>query len=277
MAKKMALVPLDLVSHTEDAPLLNQLASLDNEMKSILLENTGNDLKLRKYQDALRKYQQLTESRTAKKDPPPQPPPVTEPEVREAALPREQIIRNMPAQKQRSAKILLDFMGTIPELEVSNQNEIIINGNTVRHSNIHDLVSDLTRDKKGAPPRGHPELARLLKAHNVPLEAIGSQHRKNTFRYHDEEFRSLPATRRSSSYHLPSLGGRPLSIEDFPTHSRFNVLQQQEEEEEEEEVPKKRRKSKRISSQGPRVNFSRVFNQPDEKPSMRDVIKWKYV
>ena len=237
MAKRMALVPMDMVSQMKDAPLLGQLSALDKEMEDILRETTSNDLKLRKYQDALRRYHQLTDIR----DETPVKQTITVEEEEVPAIPHQQIIRNMPAQKQRSAKILLDFLETMPELSVNDRNEISIHGKLVKNSNIHDLVSDLTRDTRGRPPKGLNELTRALKVRNVPLTAIGSSHRKTLFT--EEE-----PTSSMSSIVLPSIAPsvrsrRPLSSEDF-------------------EMP---RKSPRISRQGPRQNFAHMLDGWEEK------------
>ena len=255
MAKRMALVPFEMagadyyqrMGQVQEAPLLSKLAGLDQEMGNILRDsNMSNDLKFRKYQDTLRRYQHFTDVRDEK---PRQQLPVTD-----TTLPSQQIVQNMPKPKQRNARVLLDFMDSIPELSVNDRNEIVIDGNVIRHSNFHDLVSDLTRDKKGPQPTGFDELAHLLKEHNVPMDAIGSVHRKNALRQ-DEELRPLPSVRSSVSRHTLS---RPLSNDDFnpgaSTHSRFNVLEDLDDDN--EPVPKKR-KSKRISNQGPRNNYGR--------------------
>ena len=248
----MALVPMDFASHTKEAPLLNQLSSLDKEMQMVLSDSASTDVKFKKYQDAIRRYQHFTDVRDEKV---PVPPTNTRREEQILpALPAQQIIRNMPNQKQRSARILLDFLGNIPELGISNNNEIIIDGNTVKNSNIHDLVSDLTRDTRSARPRGSNEFTQLLRAKNVPLEAIGSSRRKNLFTIDsdDEDFGRLPS--RNVSRAIIS-SARPLSMHDFPTHSRFNLL---DDSDEGEEDPPGRKKSKRISAQGVQRNFGAV-------------------
>ena len=235
MAKRMALVPMDFVAQTKEAPLLNQLSTLDKEMETVLKDSGSTDLKFRKYQDALRRYQHLTNVRDEGKIAAPQR--IVEDEIL-PSLPAQQIIRNMPNQKQRSAKILLDFLATLPELAISDNNEIIIDGNSVKNSNIHDLVADLTRDKLGDPPRGFNEFFKLLKRRNVPMEAIGSQRRKNLFQH-----RKYAHIIGSSESLLPSTSsrGRQLSSDDFKSGSRFSVLNASDDD---EDVPKSKRSKK---------------------------------
>ena len=245
MAKRMALVPMDIMNQMKEMPLLNQLSNLDKEMESILRDTAAsNDMKFLKYQDTLRRYQQLTDVRDQPLQPiqPVQSHPVNREKV---TLPSEQIIRNMPVQKQRSAKILLDFLATVPELSVNDRNEIVIDGNVVRKSNIHDLVSDLTRDQRGPTPRGFNELAHTLKTHNVPLMAIGSTRRRNTFAGEPPSSVSSKRSRQPSNM-------RTLSIEDFPSHSAPI------DDDDEWEVSKPRKKSRRVSAQGPQQNYAKV-------------------
>ena len=259
MAKRMALVPLEMagtdyyqrMGQVQEAPLLNKLAGLDAEMGNILRDaSMSDDLKFKKYQDALRRYQHFSDVRDERPKQQQLPDPIQ-------SSASQQIIGNMPRPKQRSARILLDFMDRIPELSVNARNEIAINDNVIKHSNVHDLVSDLTRDKKGPKPIGYKELAQLLKDHNIPMDAIGSSFRKNAFRQ-DEIIEPLPSVRPSISKHMPS---RPLSNDDFApgasTHSRFNVLDNLDDDNE----PKKR-KSRRISIQGPRTNYASLLNSP---------------
>lgn len=226
---------MDFVAQTKEAPLLNQLSTLDKEMETVLKDSGSTDLKFRKYQDALRRYQHLTNVRDEGKIAAPQR--IVEDEIL-PSLPAQQIIRNMPNQKQRSAKILLDFLATLPELAISDNNEIIIDGNSVKNSNIHDLVADLTRDKLGDPPRGFNEFFKLLKRRNVPMEAIGSQRRKNLFQH-----RKYAHIIGSSESLLPSTSsrGRQLSSDDFKSGSRFSVLNASDDD---EDVPKSKRSKK---------------------------------
>ena len=112
-------------------------------------------------------------------------------------------------------------------------------------------MSDLTRDTRGPPPKGFNEFMRVLKAHNVPMSAIGSARRRDLF---DEKPPATTSSRgdefssASSSHVLPSIAPsvrsrRPLSIEDF-------------------QMP---RQSRRISAQGPKRNYARTMQTWKEK------------
>ena len=177
MAKKMALVPAEMLNQLKDAPLMTQMSALDEDMGKILQhKQMSTDLKFRRYQDALQRYQGFVTERDAPSRPPPPPP-----ETFDANISKDLLLPGIPQQKMRNAKLLADFIKNIPELSVTDRNEIRINGETIANSNIIDLFADLTRDRRGGPPpRGMHEFVTLLQNHNVPMEAIGNHKRRET-------------------------------------------------------------------------------------------------
>ncbi len=167
MAKKMALVPADMLGQIKEAPLLTQISNLDRGMGSILQnKQLSTDAKFHQYQDALQRFQMLQHERDR---------PASVP--KETKLPKE-LLLDVPAQKKKKARILFDFIENIPELDVNRRNEVIISGETIENSNIVDLFAALTLDRQ-EQPRGFQEFSALLRRNNVPMEAIGNRQRLN--------------------------------------------------------------------------------------------------
>ena len=198
-AKRMALVPADMLGQIREAPLLTHMSQIDKEMNNIVQNNEmSTDMKFKMYQDALRKYHVLTHERDnqthiAEQQPPLAAAAAAQPgaaAARSAAaartpgakrVPTDALLRDLPKQKKKNAKLLMEGLERMPELSLSDKNEIRINGDTIENSNIYDLVSDLTRDRKHnvPPPRGHQQLMTLIRQHNLPMLAIGNQQRRN--------------------------------------------------------------------------------------------------
>ena len=158
----MALVPVP--------PLVTQISTLDQEMSNIL-ENKqlSTDVKFHRYQDALQRYKIMSTDREVPKK-----------EESKTALPN--LLRDIPTQKKRKAKILYEFLETLPEFGINDKNEIIIGDHVIGNSNIVDVFADLALDRRtNELPRGSQQLVTHLKKHNVPLEAIGNASRRELF------------------------------------------------------------------------------------------------
>ena len=179
MAKRMTLIPADMLGQMQQMPVLSHLSALDTDMNRILLDkHLSTDVKFKHYQDALQRYHMGLQ-------PPPLPQqPATQPVETESVaaapklFPKQQLLVNIPKQKQRSAKMLAEFIENIPELSFTAKNEIRINNETIPNSNIVDLFGDLSRDRQVGPlPYGYRQFTELLNEYNVPLEAIGNRKR----------------------------------------------------------------------------------------------------
>ena len=185
----MTLIPSDMLGQMKETPLIVHMSMLDSEMDKILKDNQlPMDQKFRQYQTALYRYHISQQERDKSALPL-----VTEPTHKR--FPKDQLLADIPQQKRRNAKLLVEFIENIPELSLSDKNEIQINGETVLNSNIVDLFADLTRDRRDGPtPRGYDELMTLLNRHNIPLEAIGNRQRRD--RMMPEEVRTPEKRRR---------------------------------------------------------------------------------
>jgi hypothetical protein len=247
MAKRMALVPADMMGHIKEAPMLTQITALDREMGSIL-NNKGlsTDMKFRQYQDALQRYQMLLHER----DKPAVPPPP----IDNQKLPKELLLRDVPNQKKKKAKLLFDFIENIPELSVTRRNEIQINGETIENSNIVDIFADLTLDRQRvAPLRGFREFVTLLQRHNVPLEAIGNRRRREAL--------LTPAPPSAASTPASRQRGTPGSTPASTPGSRGSAGRRRQRQASigSDDGSPRPRHSRRISRQvGPRQNYARI-------------------
>ena len=230
MARKMALIPAEMLGQMKETPLIMQMSALDQDMGQILQnKQLSTDMKFLKYQDALQRYHIMVNDRDKPVHQVQAPPE----QATARKIPRELLLRSIPQQKLRNAKLLADFIETIPELSVSERNEIQINGATIENSNIIDLFSDLTRDRRGGPiPRGHDRFVALLHDHNVPLEAIGNQRRRETFNTPVSSTANTPTSNNRRRHRQPSLD----SIDELITP----------------------RQSRRLVQQGPKRNFAQM-------------------
>ena len=190
----MTLIPSDMMVQMKETPLIAHMSMLDLEMDKILKDNQlPMDQKFRQYQTALYRYHISQQERDK-----PTLPLVTEPTHKR--FPKDQLLSDIPQQKRRNAKLLIEFIENIPELSLTDKNEIQINGKTVLNSNIVDLFADLSRDRKdGPPPRGYDELMTVLNRHNIPLEAIGNRRRRDTMIPDDVTTPAKRQRRRQSS------------------------------------------------------------------------------
>ena len=201
MAKRMTLIPADMLGQMQQMPVLSHLSALDTDMNRILLDkHLSTDVKFKHYQDALQRYQMGMQP----------PPPLPAQPVETAAVattklfPKQQLLVNIPKQKQRSAKMLAEFIENIPELSLTAKNEIRINNETIPNSNIVDLFGDLTRDRQVGPlPHGYQQFTELLNEYNVPLEAIGNRKRRDSIAQRRDEGTPLLLGRRLSDSEEP--------------------------------------------------------------------------
>ena len=71
-----------------------------------------------------------------------------------------------------------------------------LNGTAVAHSNIIDLISDLTRSRKNFQPQGVDKFISALARINFPLELIGNEHRRAAIQRSKQTGSGLPAPAR---------------------------------------------------------------------------------
>ncbi len=180
----MALIPADMAAHfsmqqhTQQAPTLSQLSNLDQQMKSILEDSTiSTDVKFKQYYNTLHRYGALKEN--AEQAPIPV-------KIQENSKIRQllsddddsDLLAAVPLAQKRGARLLLKYVRENPEMQWNEAKELIYNGVRIPHSNIVDLISDTSRNRKTAVPAiGWQEFADALMAQNVPENAIGNKNR----------------------------------------------------------------------------------------------------
>ena len=177
--RKMALVDPRLLKSLRENPtplpdaIDTTLRDLDAEMTSILDGSDADESeKVRLYNQALLRYNDMTKARAAK------PIPVVVEVKKEAAA-------TMPT----TALVVepADIVGTLPKtlqmkgrqlLSAVTWNELIHKGVAIRGSNAVDLVHDLLRNRKTPDPVGWQQFANQMRAANIPMELVGNVTRR---------------------------------------------------------------------------------------------------
>jgi hypothetical protein len=150
-------------------------------MKSILEDSTiVPEMKLQQYYNTLRRYETLQED-TAHV-----PVPVTVKEPKKAPsvepkplpVPENEVLETVPKTQRQNAKLLLKYIKENPEISWNDQKELVYRGNRIPGSNIFDLISDTTRNRKHQIPAvGWQEFTEALMTQNIPQGAIGNKQR----------------------------------------------------------------------------------------------------
>ena len=177
--KKMALVDPRLLKSLR-APLPDAidttLRDLDAEMTSILDGSDADESeKVRLYNQALLRYNDMTKARAAK------PIPVVVEVKKEAAattalvVEPADIVGTLPKTLQMKGRQLLSRLSAVTWNE---RGELIHKGVAIRGSNAVDLVHDLLRNRKTPDPVGWQQFANQMRAANIPMELVGNVTRR---------------------------------------------------------------------------------------------------
>lgn len=193
----MMLVPAssDVYVRQMMPSVVPHLVNLDTEIRQILNNNSeAPDVKLREYNQVLKRYMKLREELEVPLPPPPPPPVRRDQEVRneeqiharqepEAAeipagrLPFDDntILEGIPSRNVKAARLLLGYLKRNTELSWNENGEMIVNGEQYRNTNIIDLMHDFSRHRKTVPAAiGSLPFAMALKRQNIPRESIGN-------------------------------------------------------------------------------------------------------
>ena len=177
--RKMALVDPRLLKSLR-APLPDAidttLRDLDAEMTSILDGSDADESeKVRLYNQALLRYNDMTKARAAK------PIPVVVEVKKEAAatmpttalvVEPADIVGTLPKTLQMKGRQLLSAVTW------NERGELIHKGVAIRGSNAVDLVHDLLRNRKTPDPVGWQQFANQMRAANIPMELVGNVTRR---------------------------------------------------------------------------------------------------
>ena len=182
---KMILVPEDkyhaLASQQQQMipPGIIQMSDLDKEMKDIINNSYIHpEQRLAQYQQTLRRYMVLRDkefgqsampssSRDNIKSP-------------ETVFPMQDIMSSLPKTLTYKASILLEHIRrNAGKFQLSDKNELILNGQKVAGTNFIDLIHEVVRNRNVRDLVGAKEFARALADTNVPLESLGDKGRLN--------------------------------------------------------------------------------------------------
>ena len=182
--RKMALVDPRLLKSLRETPtplphptsnaIDTTLRDLDAEMTSIL-DRSDADVseKVRLYNQALLRYNDMTKARAAK----PIPVVVAEKKEASAATVREptDVVGTLPKTLQTKGRQLLSRLSTVAWNE---RGELMHEGVAIPGSNAVDLVHDLLRKRKTSDPVGWQQFANQMRAANIPMELVGNVTRR---------------------------------------------------------------------------------------------------
>ena len=177
--RKMALVDPRLLKSLRENPtplpdaIDTALRDLDAEMTSILDGPDADESeKVRLYNQALLRYNDMTKARAAK------PIPVVVEVKKEAAaktalvVEPADIVGTLPKTLQMKGRQLLSAVTW------NERGELIHKGVAIRGSNAVDLVHDLLRNRKTPDPVGWQQFANQMRAANIPMELVGNVTRR---------------------------------------------------------------------------------------------------
>ena len=187
--RKMALVDPRLLKSLRENPtplpdptsnaIDTTLRDLDAEMTSILDRSDADESeKVRLYNQALLRYNDMTKARAAK------PIPVVVAVKKEAAatmpttalvVEPTDIVGTLPKTLQMKGRQLLSRLSAVTWNE---RVELIHNGVAIRGSNAVDLIHDLLRNRKTPDPVGWQQFANQMRAANIPMELVGNVTRR---------------------------------------------------------------------------------------------------
>ena len=160
------------------------LRDLDAEMTSVL-DRSDADVseKVRLYNQALLRYNDMTKARAAKpipvvvavkKEAAAAPTMPTMPTTASVVEPTD-IVGTLPKTLQMKGRQLLSRLSAVTWNE---RGELMHKGVAIRGSNAVDLIHDLLRNRKTPDPVGWQQSANQMRAANIPMELVGNATRR---------------------------------------------------------------------------------------------------
>ena len=153
--------------------------TLDKKMESILeREDLSTDERLMLYDQSFTRYLNVHDdyrSRPVVSKVSTSPPAVIETETKDAM--EEEILESVPKTMKTKAELLVRKMKADPNIAWSEKGELKYKGETVRGSNVVDLVNDVLRKRKYFNPQGWKTFGETLREANVPQDLIGHEDR----------------------------------------------------------------------------------------------------
>ena len=153
--------------------------TLDKKMESILeREDLSTDERLKLYDQSFIRYLNVHDDyrpRPVVSKVSTSPPAVIETETKDAI--EEEILESVPKTMKTKAELLVRKMKADPWIAWSEKGELKYKGETVRGSNVVDLVNDVLRKRKYFNPQGWKTFGEALREANVPQDLIGHEDR----------------------------------------------------------------------------------------------------
>lgn len=193
--------------------------TLDREMKQVLTrEDVPAEDRLKLHDQALFRYRNVLDDYRPSRLPPQQPATQPTPET-ETDIERE-IMESVPKSHKGKAALLLKRMKASPDISWNEKGELKYKGDTVRGSNVVDLVNDVLRKRKTFNPEGWETFGDALREANVPQDLVGHEDRWQYIRKPRSSPIRLPRTPRSVPRQIPrtpNVPQKPPSSPDFFT------------------------------------------------------------
>ena len=163
--------------------------TLDKKMESILeREDLSTDERLKLYDQSLTRYLNVHDDyrpRPVVSKVSTSPTAVIETETKDAI--EEEILESVPKTMKTKAELLVRKMKADPNIACSEKGELKYKGETVRGSNVVDLVNDVLRKRKYFNPQGWETFGEALREANVPQDLIG----------HEDHWKYITQTKRT--------------------------------------------------------------------------------
>lgn len=169
---------------------VRSMDTLDRNMKTLLeSEEEPVDKRMKLHDQSLVRYMNVHDNykpiptQTVPKDPVP------------ATLPddplKEEVLSSVPKSMKNKADLLWRKMKNSSEIDWNEKGELKYKGQTMKGTNVVDLVNDVLRKRKHFEPRGWQVFTEALKDANVPQELIGHEDRRQ-YMYRQKDPKATP-------------------------------------------------------------------------------------
>lgn len=220
MAKKMAIVPMDLMSKLQMSAqtdgAMPHLSMRDQQLTAALAERQlPPDVQAMKYTHLYNQYNAYKDSQLGRPieiplqmpDPPPPRPPPAATDQQVQATPRDihpnwsdadrQIFAGMPNSSLPNAERLLEYMRRNPDITWDEQSgEVAIRGNEIPGSSITDIMHHLSRNiGRNNNVAGLRDVAQLLADTNIPRTFIQNRNMRQFIRTEAQRLNATPRRR----------------------------------------------------------------------------------
>ena len=102
---------------------------------------------------------------------------INKPQIKQAY----ELYEQLPKTSHKKAKTLMNFVNSLPNVSITPNGAVSIDGREIKNSNISNIISDLILNRISKPPVGAKQLALELKYNNVPIEVITNKNRHSWF------------------------------------------------------------------------------------------------